>query len=220
MGKQGQIAAFHNCYMRIPALYDQEGEFTAGERVYFSKNGGAIALVMTVRLVYSDRNEEINKNFLNKIFEAESEGEVVLGDVLLRAKNISLTGDGNRKFTLLGDPALILGFPKQKIVTTEINNISLPSSFQDTIKALSLVKIKGEIQDRNSNLLNGFNGDLAVKVFSNLSTNSLQNHPQLPFYFQFAKNVLFNGRTKVVNGTFESGFSTQRYGLFLRKWQN
>lgn len=188
--------------------YDQEGEFTAGERVYFSKNGGAIALVTTVRLVYSDRNEEINKNFLNKIFEAESEGEVVLGDVLLRAKNISLTGDGNRKFTLLGDPALILGFPKQKIVTTEINNISLPSSFQDTIKALSLVKIKGEIQDRNSNLLNGFNGDLAVKVFDkSKKIETLENDPDSgPFTFNLQKNVLFNGRTKVVNGTFEVTF--------------
>jgi hypothetical protein len=113
----------------------------------------------------------------------------VLGDVLVKAKNISLTGDGNRKFTLLGDPALILGFPKQNIVTTEINNISLPSSFQDTIKALSLVKIKGEIQDRNSNLLNGFNGDLAVKVFDKskkIETLGKRSR-QWSFYFQFAK---------------------------------
>jgi hypothetical protein len=188
--------------------YDQEGEFTAGERVYFSKNGGAIALVTTVRLVYSDRNEEINKNFLNKIFEAESEGEVVLGDVLLKAKNISNTGDGNRKFTLLGDPALVLGFPKQKIVTTEINNISLPSEDLDTIKALSLVKINGEIHDRSDNLLNGFNGDLAIKVFDkSKKIETLENDPDSgPFTFNLQKNVLFNGRTNVVNGTFEVTF--------------
>lgn len=189
--------------------YDQEGEFTAGERVYFSENGGAIALVTTVRLVYSDRNEEINKNFLNKIFEAFNKGEVVLGEALLNAKNISLTGDGNRKFTLLGDPALILGFPKQKIVTTEINNIPIPSSNIDTIKALSLMKIKGEIRNRsNDNILNNFNGTLDVKVFDkSKKINTLENDEDSgPYTFNLQKNVLYNGRTNVVNGQFEVNF--------------
>ena len=78
----------------------------------------------------------------------------------------------------------------------------------NTIKALSLVKIKGEIQDRNSNLLNGFNGDLAVKVFDkSKKIETLENDPDSgPFTFNLQKNVLFNGRTKVVNGTFEVTF--------------
>lgn len=188
--------------------YDQEGEYTAGERVFFSEKGGAIALVTTVRLVYSDRNEAINKNFLNKLFEANDEGTVVLGDVLMNAKNITFTGDGNRKFTLLGDPALIIGFPKQRIITTEINNNPLPSIENDTIKALSLVSIKGNIVDRANNVLSSFNGLLDIKVFDKSKTiQTLQNDPDSgPFGFDLQKNILFNGRAEVKDGAFEVSF--------------
>ena len=187
--------------------YDQDGEYTAGERVYFSEKGGAIALLTTVRLVYSDRNEEINRNFVTKLLEANQAGTVVLGDVLSASKNITFTADGNRKFTLLGDPALIVGFPKHKIVTTAINSMPVNEPL-DTIKALSKVKIEGTIQDKSGNTLNGFNGIVEIRMYDKEKTiKTLENDEESgPFSFNLQKNVLFNGRAQANNGLFSVEF--------------
>ncbi|MBX7226273.1 MAG: type IX secretion system sortase PorU [Chitinophagales bacterium] len=187
--------------------YDQEGEYTAGERVYFSEKGGAIALLTTVRLVYSDRNEEINRNFVTKLLEANNAGTVVLGDVLTASKNITFTADGNRKFTLLGDPALIIGFPQHNIATTAINMTPVTEPL-DTIKALSKVKIEGAVQNKSGNLLSGFNGIVEVRMYDKAKTiNTLENDEESgPFTFSLQKNVLFNGRAQVSNGLFSVEF--------------
>ncbi len=189
------------------APYDKVDEYTAGERVLFKSNGGAIALVTTTRVVYSNRNKTMNDNFMGKMVEAYGNEQMRLGDIIREAKKFTNTFDGNRKFTLLGDPALRLAFPKYNIVATQINSKPL-SAAHDTLKALSKIILEGEVQDKNNNLMANFNGVASVIIYDKAKTvSTLQNDPQsLSFNFTLQKNSIFKGRTLVTNGKFKFSF--------------
>ena len=69
-----------------------------------------------------------------------------------------------RNFTLLGDPALKLAYPKQNIITDSINGNSI-SDFNDTLKALSIVEISGYVTDLKGDKIPGFNGKIYPVVY-------------------------------------------------------
>lgn len=196
------------------APYDKIDEYTAGERVLFKSGGGGIALVTTTRVVLSNRNFVMNYNFMAQMVNAYSKEEMNIGDIVREAKKNTNTSDGNRKFALLGDPALRLAFPKYNVVATQINNASF-SSPHDTLKALSKITIDGEIQDNSNSLLQSFNGVASVSIYDKAKTiNTLVNDPvsrdnpdgSLPFNFSLQKNIIYKGKTKVTNGKFRITF--------------
>ena len=197
------------------APYDKIDEYTAGERVLFKTNGGGIALVTTTRVVYSNRNKTMNDNFMTQMVNAYSDEKMTLGDIVREAKKVTNTSDGNRKFALLGDPALRLAFPKYNVVATKINNVQLPAA-HDTLKALSKISIDGEVRDKNNLLLTTFNGIASVNIYDKTKTiNTLVNDPwdaannpdgSLPFSFTLQKNIIYKGKAKVANGKFNFTF--------------
>ncbi len=195
------------------APYDKIDEYTAGERVLFKSGGGGIGLVTTTRVVYSNRNKTMNDNFMAQMVNAYSDEQMNLGDIIREAKKTTNTFDGNRKFTLLGDPALRLAFPKYDVVATKINNVFF-SSPHDTLKALSKITIEGEVRDNNI-LLGSFNGIASVSIYDKAKTiNTLVNDPvgpdnpdgSSPFSFSLQKNIIYKGKAKVTNGIFKFTF--------------
>ena len=132
---------------------------------FFKADGGAIALVTTVRLVFSHRNEIINRSFLENLFEPVEGEQISLGEITRRAKNEANTGTGNRKFALIGDPALMLAFPQARVYTTAINEELVDTNRADTLRALARVKIKGQVRDKQNNLLENFNGIVSPKIY-------------------------------------------------------
>ena len=189
------------------APYDFHDQYTAGERVLFKENGGGIGLVTTTRIVYSNRNKVMNENFMTQLGNAATNWEMTLGDITRLAKNASNTYDGNRKFTLLGDPALRLAFPKYNAVVTKINNVPI-SAPHDTLKALAKITIDGEIKDFNSNVMTDYNDITHITIYDKIkSINTLQNDPGSPnFNFDLQKNTIYKGKTKTTNGKFSFTF--------------
>ena len=112
--------------------------------------------------------------------------------------------ENNRKFTLIGDPALRLAFPKNNVIITMIDSVPI-SQPHDTIKALSKIRINGEIQDRNNVFLPTFNGVVTINVYDKPKTiTTLKNDDNsFPQDFSLQKNVIFKGKSKVINGKFE-----------------
>lgn len=188
------------------APYDKIDEYTAGERVLFKSDGGGIALVTTTRIVYSNRNKTMNDNFMAQMVNAYSDEQMNMGDIILEAKKVTNTLDGNRKFSLLGDPALRLAFPKYNVVATLIN--SRPVNSTDTLKALSKITLEGEVQNNSNALLDNFNGIASISIYDKAKTiHTLVNDPtSLPFDFSLQKNVIFKGKTKVTDGKFKLTF--------------
>lgn len=189
------------------APYDKPETNSAGEKLLFKDNGGAIALLTTTRFVFSNRNEIINRNFYNVLTEAYSQPNICLGDIIKEAKRRSNTGTGNLKFALLGDPALRMRFHKYKVATTRINEIAVETN-EDTAKALSLITIEGNITDNFNNAVTNFNGIVNIKVFDKKEEKTtLANDPtssKATFFSQ--ENILFSGKSEVVSGKFEFEF--------------
>lgn len=183
-------------------------EKTAGEWLIVNPKGGAIASITTVRLVFQSGNELVATATFESLFK-EYEGRFpTLGEVILNAKNIvpgGFSAENTRKFTLLGDPALTLNYPRYDVVTTAVNDKPVN---QDTLKALSKVTIKGEVRDDNGNKLTSFNGVVYPLVYDKISTLPTlgQEGSGTIRNFKIYKNILFKGKASVTNGDFTFSF--------------
>lgn len=190
--------------------YDNPERTSAGELILLNPQGGGIGLVTTVRIVYSFQNYVLNSNFFFKIFEPVDGRMPTMGEALTAGKNsVSTSFDAinNRKFLLLGDPALQLNYPQYQIVATEVNGTPVASG-TDTLKALAKVNIKGEIRDGGS-LLSSFNGIVYPTIFDKpLTITTLENDPATsnPYTFTEQSNVIYKGKASVTNGAFEFEF--------------
>ena len=73
----------------------------------------------------------------------------------------------------------------------------------DSLPALSLVTVEGEVRDPSDNLLSDFNGDLFITVFDKPAQFTTRREP---FNFVWQKNKVFKGSGSVENGTFRFQF--------------
>ena len=186
--------------------FDDPARTSSGEYVLLNAGGGGIALFTTTRLVYSAPNAILNRDLFEHMFEPLNNEMPRLGDIFRLTKIDNAVGINPRNFTLLGDPALRLAYPKYDIVATHINNQPL-SGVADTIKALSRVTISGEIRE-NGQKLSSFNGVIYPTVFDkSVQAKTLgqdQSSPVLTFNLQ--KNILYKGKASVMNGNFSFTF--------------
>jgi len=191
--------------------FDDPKIVSAGEELVLNPNGGAIAIVTTVRLVYTNANKQMNRGFLNFLFETENGKHLAVGEIMRRGKNSISQSENNRKFALLGDPALTLNYPEYDVVTTEINNQAVSAEVVDTLKALSKVTIKGEVQNGGVKM-DDFNGSLTPVVFDKLLTFRTlgQDEKSQEADFDLRKSLVFKGLASVVNGAFEFSFVVPR----------
>lgn len=194
--------------------YDNPRLNTVGERLIQKTDGGAIALMTTVRLVYANENEAMNSAIWQHFFELHPNGShLTLGEVIQRAKNTISGTENNRKFTLLGDPALILNYPKYLIKTTTYNQHN-SGSVNDTMKALQRVTIGGEVTDLQGNILTSFNGILYPTIYDKASkVTTIANDPipqfkngSSPYTFLLQKNIIYRGKASVTGGKFNFSF--------------
>ncbi len=190
------------------APYDNVDEYSAGERILFKQNGGGIALVTTTRVVFASDNDNINQNFMEQMALANTNQQMKLGDIIRIAKNFSSsTQEGNRKFALLGNPALRLAFPKYNVVATLINNVPISTS-HDTLKALSKIIIEGEVRNNSNFLMNTFQGTVSISIYDKPKTiKTLRNDDDSPeIAFSLQKNIIYKGKAKVTDGKFKFSF--------------
>lgn len=194
------------------APYDNPLISSIGENLLLRPKTGAIALMTTTRLVFAFSNRVMNENYLNTALRKKPDSTYLsLGEAVKRAKNTTYTffADiiNNRKFTLLGDPALTLGYPQYQVKTMAVNGTPV-TAIPDTLKALSAYTISGMVADNTGAALTNFNGMLYVTVFDKeQSVNTLGNDPDsYVTSFTEQKNILFKGKAKVNNGQFSIDF--------------
>ena len=214
------IQAWKNPY-RMPVLFTATCEFSrfddpehqsAGELALLNPSGGAVGLMSTTRLVYVSGNSEINRDFWTKYgFPKVGEPVPTLGEVFQRMKNRPSLNSEDNKFALLGDPSMRLAFPEHLIIIDSINDIP-EVIFDDTIRAFSVVKVKGHISERQKGYFKGFNGVCSIKVFDKpINRSTLNNDGSSdPVDFQDWASILFNGEVSVVDGAFSFVFAVPK----------
>ncbi|MBK9671540.1 MAG: type IX secretion system sortase PorU [Bacteroidetes bacterium] len=189
--------------------YDDPARTSAGEDVLLNPNGGGIGLLTTTRLVYSNPNFVLNYNFYKNAFKPIAGGMPRLGDIAKVTKNssVSSASTNHRNFTLLGDPALKLAYPKESVVTSTLNTQSI-SVNADTVKALSKITITGYIQDINGAKMSSFNGLIYPTVFdkSKIVTTQGNDSDSPKKNFRLQKSIVYKGKVSVINGDFSFTF--------------
>ena len=196
--------------------YD-DNKSSLGMKVLLNPYGGGIGLITTTRLVFEDKNYSLSKQIYKNIIPEDVENPLSIGEILRKSK-VALGNDDNKlNFVLLGDPAMKLSYPKNNVVTTEINESVLPDTA--TISSLSLVVIKGYVEnDAQTGTLSDFNGQINVVVYDKEETlKTLANKTDTAFVYKDRPNVIFSGKTQVVNGEFAITFMvpkdiSYRYG--------
>ncbi|HYG53289.1 MAG TPA: type IX secretion system sortase PorU, partial [Flavobacteriales bacterium] len=186
--------------------FDDPFRTSAGEFVLLNANGGAVSMLTTTRLVFSGDNFLLNNAFYNNVFDLVNQEPKHLGEVIMLTKN-AVTTPNTRNFCLLGDPAIQLKLPFHKVILDSINGISI-SAYNDTIKALSVVTMKGHVEDQSGTLLSGFNGVVNPHVYDKVKTlQTLGQDTDSPnINFSEWKNMIFKGRSTVTNGCFTTSF--------------
>ncbi|TXF84244.1 type IX secretion system sortase PorU [Neolewinella aurantiaca] len=203
--------------------YDDAAFVSAGEEALLTPNGGVAALLTTTRPVFATRNFILTDETVKAMLERPDGNWRTVGDIIRIAKNnvtaptsaINLNGntENARKFTLLGDPAMVIAFPEHSVRTTMINDQPITEERQDTVRALQQMKISGEITDIAGNLLSDFNGQVFPTIYDKARTVSTlqQDQPTVsPLEVSVQRNIVFRGRATVTNGKFEFEFVVPR----------
>jgi len=181
------------CYF---GRFDNPDYESMTEELLIMKDNGAIGVLAAARLVSSGPNTDFNKKFYTKLFPSAYH-KVRLGDAVSSTKNSRGNTDNDQKLILFGDPTMFLANPSYKAAITQI--------IPDTIKALSRLKLKGEVQ-KDGLLWPNFNGQILLKAFDSKKFRSYQIAEDDVIDYWLQGNTIFRGTATVENGLFEMDF--------------
>ena len=186
---------------------DDPTRVSAGEQLFLNSEGGAAALYSTLRPVFATTSTYLINNRLFEFLFMEANGEfLTLGEVNRATKNASTSGDRLR-FALIGDPAMKLAIPRYRVVTDSINGVDV-SQFNDTLKALSQVKVHGHVEDLQGNLVTDYSGIVNPTVYDKKAPKkTLMNDGYgYEFNYETRENIIYRGKSSVEGGQFTFEF--------------
>lgn len=193
--------------------WDLDDRPSGAESLLYNPNGGAVALLTTVRLVYTSGdsttlNAGLNRALNEALFTRDENGRGRrLGDVLRLTKNTQVGLQGNsRKFNLLGDPTMRIGLPERDAEVETLNGASLEAA-TGQMKALDRVELEGNIRFQDGSVDTGFNGVATVTVFDSVRKVPLlkQVRMKTPFY-RIREDLIWRGDVAVTDGHFTATF--------------
>jgi len=179
---------------------------SAGEKVLLNPNGGGIGVISAARPVYASQNFSVNKFFAENLLKKVDGKHYRIGDILRMAKNSVGSEINKLSYIFMGDPAVQLPYPTDCIVkTTTINERQTLGN--DTLRAMSITTIAGNITDADGLIQDNFNGELSVDIFDKMQRITTQdNQKDGAMSYSDRPNVLFSGKAAVVNGAFSYNF--------------
>ena len=212
-----------NCFVTVTCEYtkfDNPFRQTAGEFTYWSKEAGAIGLITTTRQIFVNFAIAFN-NILEPYLFSFSDNDSyedyeypTMGEALRLTKiDPAISGNIQRRLVFfIGDPAMKLAFPKPNIRLTKINDVPLGQA-TDTLKALSYIKLSGEVTDISGNVLTGYNGALSTTIYDKqinrqtlANDGTTLNGQLVKLDFTTLGEIIFRGQASVTNGIFNFDF--------------
>ena len=194
--------------------WDLANEQSAAEELLINPNGGAVAMLTTVRTVYTTGvstttlNVGLNVELNRQLFRRDEDGlPRRLGDALRYTKNTEVGYEGNnRKFSLLGDPTMRLGTPSHIVNVTGVNETPVDED-EAPLRALERITLSGEILRPDSTLDQSFNGVVNVTVFDAQRQVNLPVHQYMPRpYYTVREDLIWRGKVNAADGRFNATF--------------
>ncbi len=208
-----------NCFVTVTCeftKFDNPQRPTGGEYIYWNKQGGSISLITTTREIFLTVGVGFNVVLEKYLFAFGSDDYPSMAEALRLAKNDPVISTQKQVVFFIGDPAMKLAFPKPNIRLTKINDQPVGQN-NDVLKALSRVKLSGEVVDSGGNVIPNYNGTLTATVFdkeiqrSTLGNNGIRIGNELIILnFKTLGEKIFIGQATVNNGLFDFDFVVPR----------
>lgn len=213
-----------NCFVSITCeftRFDNPFRQTAGEFAYWHKQAGSVGLITTTRQIFVNFAINFNNLLGQYLFSYNNEDGYEDFEYPTMAESLRLTknepsiasNSQNRLVFFIGDPAMKLAFPQPNVRLTKINDVPITQT-TDTLKALSRIKLSGEVTDVSGNILNNYNGILSSTIFDKrINRQTLANDGTRDGSGQIVRmdfttlgEIIFRGQASVNNGAFEFNF--------------
>ena len=206
---------------------------TIGESAVLNEKGGAVAFYGTARTVFTSANKYINHAFMKRVLSLQDGKPIALGEAHRLAQNDVMLGtnryptptreDPNKtspeqdntenhlQYSLLGDPALSLNLPTAQVVVDEIDGVAVGSGTMPTVKAGSVIKMKGQVAG-----VEGFNGVVTATVRDTQEeitcklNNTSGDGAEVAFKYLDRTKTLYHGSDSIRNGQFELTFAVPK----------
>ena len=206
---------------------------TIGESAVLNEKGGAVAFYGTARTVFTSANKYINHAFMKRVLSLQDGKPIALGEAHRLAQNDVMLGtnryptptreDPNKtspeqdnsenhlQYSLLGDPALSLNLPTAQVVVDEIDGVAVGSGTMPTVKAGSVIKMKGHVAG-----VEGFNGVVTATVRDTQEeitcklNNTSDDGAEEAFKYLDRTKTLYHGSDSIRNSSFELTFAVPK----------
>ena len=195
------VAATCN-FSQFDALDEQSG----GEILVSAPDAGAIATFSATRSVLASGNRQLNNDLFAQMFQLDSSGHLRpqrLGDIVYRTKQVR-NSENDKKYFLLGDPALRLAFPPLYAQIDSINNFSAQQTVQ--LRALEKASIVATVRDSAFQPLTNFSGQAQVVVYDADRRVQYVDPDAGNISYKTAGSILFRGQQTVSHGTMNTTF--------------
>lgn len=193
--------------------WDLADRQSTAEELLLHEGGGSVALMTTVRLVFTSSdirqlNVGLNRELTRYLLQtAEDGGAMRLGDVMRLTKNTNAGLQGNnRKFNLLGDPTMRIGLPSSKVVVERVNDVDVTDD-EAPMRALEKIVLQGSVTNDQGVHDAGFNGMVDISVFDAERRVPLveRRYMTVPYY-TVREDVIWRGTATAESGRFEATF--------------
>ena len=193
------------------ARYDGTSQRGLMEIMFHNPNGGAIAMLTATRSAYATGNDALNRAFVNNLFCYNTKGYMpTLGEAYMYCKQSfgSSVAYNKMMFSLLGDPAMKVYYPKPLFKINKINNINVGDNVINS-GALRQVTVEAQVLTPNGTVDNTFNGDATLTIYDYLKKEVTYNNRDI----YYPRKMLTEVSGRVVNGIFKGKAIIPRYTL-------
>lgn len=140
------------------------------EHMMHKSDGGAIALLTSTREVDAMWNDRLNKAFTRAFFTPNEDGTMpTLGDVNKISKQSFGTSENKNKmmFAFLGDPAMRINYPLNRIVMTKVNGTTIASGETSvSVSPMQYINVEAQVMNADGTAVDKtFNGVAYITLF-------------------------------------------------------
>jgi hypothetical protein len=200
------------------AKYDNPLSQSAAELFVMTPNKGAIGTLAASRPVYGGANAVMMQAFFDKLYNQRDTllYQLRFGKAYFQMKQaISYFSPNDLKFIMICDPSLRVQVPRY---ATRIDSISGLSN--DTMRALSRIKIYGSIMNPDSSLWSDYNGKIYVKVYDvtrQIEIDEVYQGLTYAFRFKQPGGIIYSGTAPVLNGKWTAEYIVPRDISYLNQ---
>jgi len=186
------------------AHYDGDSRGIA-ELMFHKRDGGAIAMLTSSRMVYATGNDMLNRYFIEGMFSHAATGKMpTLGEAYMKSKLGFAAANTNKlSFFLLGDPGMKVNYPISRFKVIDLNGYDMTDTTEvATIRPLQSYEIVAHVVDAEGKLDTSFNGDATMTLYDKESRFTTLTESGVERKIYFNRNKLGEVSGRVVNGVF------------------